>query len=375
MTSRSLDRLRFGLWYDFRNPAAWEQQPKRLYAEILEQIVWAENNGFDDVWLSEHHFAPDGYLPSPLAMAAAIAAKTKRIRIATGVLQLPFNNPVRVAEDVATVDIISGGRFELGVGAAYRPEEFDGFGVPFRQRARRTNESLEIIRRLLEGETLTFTGRHYQIANVRLAPQPLQEPRPPIWIGAITPASLKARAAHVDGLMMVGFTPKLLRQAMYSDGFAKPSFPPKTLYRAWVSAVTKGGRSVDNLKLAGGFPWLIVSDDPERTWREAAEHVIYQYNQFASWDEESGQDLGRRSIESIDELRERGLLDVVDAPTCVRLIRDYCNELPITHYLSWALPPGLPPAWLQPHLELFASRVIPAFRSEQRSMLGSDPQA
>src|SRR5579863_10754754 len=106
-------KIRFGLWYDFRNPSQWRQPYDRLYGETLDQIAWGENHGFDDVWLSEHHFIEDGYLPSILPIAAAIAARTKRIRIASGVLLVPFHNPVRLAEDIAVVDAISGGRFEL----------------------------------------------------------------------------------------------------------------------------------------------------------------------------------------------------------------------------------------------------------------------
>ena len=142
-------KIRFGLWYDFRNPPEWRQASDRLYSETLDQIAWGESHGFDDVWLSEHHFIEDGYLPSILPVAAAIAARTKRIRIASGVLLMPFHNPVRLAEDIAVVDVISGGRFELGVGVGFKHEEFDGFGVPFKERGARTNQSLEIIRRLL----------------------------------------------------------------------------------------------------------------------------------------------------------------------------------------------------------------------------------
>src|SRR5262249_48752832 len=93
--SSDTSRIRFGLWYDFRNPPQWRQPFDRLYGEILDQVAWAENNGFDDVWLSEHHFIEDGYLPSMLPAAAAIAARTRKIRIPMGVLLMPFHNPVR----------------------------------------------------------------------------------------------------------------------------------------------------------------------------------------------------------------------------------------------------------------------------------------
>src|SRR5689334_8451066 len=152
-------KIRFGLWYDFRNPAQWRQPADRLYREILDQIAWGENNGFDDVWLSEHHFIEDGYLPSILPAAAAIAARTNRIRIASGVLLMPFHNPIRLAEDIATVDVISGGRFELGVGIGFKREEFTGFGVSSKERGARTDQSLDIIRRALSGETVTFQER------------------------------------------------------------------------------------------------------------------------------------------------------------------------------------------------------------------------
>ena len=91
--SQDIRKIRFGLWYDFRNPSQWHQSYDRLYGETLDQIAWSENHGFDDVWLSEHHFIEDGYLPSIMPMAAAIAARTKQIRISSGVLLMPFTTP------------------------------------------------------------------------------------------------------------------------------------------------------------------------------------------------------------------------------------------------------------------------------------------
>src|SRR6266849_2199648 len=167
-------KIRFGLWCDFRNPPEWRQASDRLYSEILDQIAWSESHGFDDVWLSEHHFIEDGYLPSILPVAAAIAARTKRIRIASGVLLMPFHNPVRLAEDIAVVDVISGGRFELGVGVGFKLEEFESFGVPFKDRGSRTNQSLDIIRRLLSGETVTYKSDFFNFKNIKVTPEPIR---------------------------------------------------------------------------------------------------------------------------------------------------------------------------------------------------------
>ena len=142
MNTNGKTPLRFGLFYDFRNPAAWHRPYTDIYSEIFEQIVWAEQHGFDNVWFSEHHLCEDGYAPSLLPISAAVAAKTKTIRIGTAVVILPLHNPIRVAEDAATVDVISGGRFELGVSVGYKVEENESFGISKTERGRRTSEGL-----------------------------------------------------------------------------------------------------------------------------------------------------------------------------------------------------------------------------------------
>jgi len=335
------NKLRFGLWYDFRNPSQWRRPYDQLYSEILDQIAWAENNGFDDVWLSEHHFIDDGYLPSMLPVAAAIAARTKRIRIPLGVLLMPFHNPVRLAEDIAVVDVISGGRFELGVGVGYKLEEFEGFNVAFKERGGRTNESLEIIGRLLAGETLTYKGKFFEVNQVKPTPEPVQKPRPPIWVGGFTP-------------------PALRRAAKYADGFTAPNASRK-VYDAYVEQVSKAGKSTASIRFAGGYNWLICSNDPDKTFNEAAGHIIYQSNLYTEWAAKAGQNTNPVYLKDRAHLRETGGLKVADPATCIKIIREYVDKVPVTHFYSWTLPPGLPAKWAQEHLELFASKVIPAF--------------
>ena len=341
MSENGNPNIRFGLWYDFRNPPAWKRPYDRLYNEIIDQIVWGEENGFDDIWLSEHHFIEDGYSPSLLPIAAAIASRTRKIHIGTSVVLLPFHNPVRLAEDAATVDVISGGRFELGVGVGYKVEEFESFAISSKERGARTNEGLEIIRRLWEGETLTFEGKYYTVTKAKLTPEPIQQPRPPIWVGGFTPPALRRAAKYGDGYIGVG--------------------PLKEAYERYVTALEKVGKSTTDIRLAGGYFWLIPSEDPDKTWNEAAEHVRYQVNAYAEWSEKAGMPLFPK-VPDTAALRESGLFQVVDVDTCIQMIRDYALETPLTHYYSWTLPPGLPASWIQPHLELFTSKVIPAFR-------------
>ena len=335
-------RIRFGLWYDFRNPPQWRQPSDRLYREILDQIAWSEDNGFDDVWLSEHHFIEDGYLPALLPAAAAIGARTKHIRIALGVLLMPFHHPVRLAEDIAVVDVISGGRLEVGVGAGYKVEEFEVFGLPAGERGARTNHALDIVRRLLDGETVTVKNRFFELNRVKITPEPIQRPHPPIWLGGFTEAALR-------------------RAVRYGDGFSVPD-ATHDVYDRYVAALAKEHGATDDVRFASGFQWLIVSNDPEATFEEAADHILYQQDNYTAWLSRGGHMPNPVYLRDREHLRQSGILKVVEPEAAVAMIRDYVREVPITHYYSWTLPPGLPPRWAQHHLELFASKVIPAFR-------------
>ena len=182
--------MKFGLMHDFRNPAPWHRPYGELYRLLLDQCVRADELGYDQIWLTEHHFSGD-YNPTPLHAATAIAARTERIRIGTFVLLLPFYHPVRVAEDVAFIDNLSNGRFDLGVGQGYRVDEFSGFCMPRPERSARLREGLDLLRRLWTEDSVTFDGQFTQIKDVHIQPEPVQQPHPPIWIGARTEKAMQ----------------------------------------------------------------------------------------------------------------------------------------------------------------------------------------
>jgi alkanesulfonate monooxygenase SsuD/methylene tetrahydromethanopterin reductase-like flavin-dependent oxidoreductase (luciferase family) len=326
------EKIRFGLWYDFRNPAQWRQQLIRLYHEILDQIAWGENHGFDDVWCPST--TSSAIFRQSCRPPRRIAARTDRIRIASGVLLIPLYNPIRLTEDIATVDVISGGRFELGVGIGFKREEFSGFGVSSKERGARTVQSLEIIRRALSGETVTFKSNFFDFQNIKVTLEPIQKPHPPIWLGGFTPAALR-------------------RAVRFGDGFTVPG-ANRDHYDRYVSELKKENRPTENLRFASGFWFLIVSNDPEKTFAEAAGHVIYQVNNYSLWLEAGGLQPLAPQLNDREALRQSGLLQVVDPETAIRMIRDLADIVPITHFYSWTLPPGLPPPWAQTHLELFA---------------------
>ncbi len=332
--------LKFGLWYSFRNPPQWQTPYADLYAAHLRQIAWAETIGYDDVWLTEHHFCDDGHAPSILPLAAAVAATTQRIRIGTGVLLLPLHHAVRVAEDGATIDILSNGRFELGVGVGYRPQEFEGLGYQAADRAGRIDEGLEIIRRLWDGETVDFEGVHYQIKGARLEPPTVQEPRPPLWVGGFAPVAVRRAARLGDGYIGTG---DMVEQS-------------KLFREEWQRLGRPG-----EVRLAGGHFWLIASRDPDKTFAAVAPHVLYQIETYNRWLSDAGQALFP-PIAGIEDLREMGILLCVAPQEAVDLIGDYVEANGIERYYNRTVPPGYGVELMNDHLALFAEEVMPHFK-------------
>ena len=332
-------RLGFGLWYSLRNPAQWARPYPEIYAQTLRQIAWAETIGYDDVWLTEHHFCEDGHAPSILPLAAAVAARTTRIRIGTSVLLLPLYHPVRVAEDAATVDILSDGRFELGVGVGYRPQEFKGLGLRGQDRGARMDEALEVIRALWRGETVDFQGRHFQVDGAKLAPMPVQTP-PPLWIGGFAPASAKRAARIGDGYLGTGEMTELLK-----------------VYREERARLGRDGPG----RAIGGHFWLIVSKDPARTLADVGPHVLYQIEMYNQWLGEAGQALFP-PVSSPAQLAETGILQILTPAQAVDAIASYVEATGIERYYTWTVPPGYPEEKMNEHLQLFAEEVITKFR-------------
>jgi alkanesulfonate monooxygenase SsuD/methylene tetrahydromethanopterin reductase-like flavin-dependent oxidoreductase (luciferase family) len=190
----------FGILHDFRQRLPHTQVYSAFYAECLAEVEEAERLGYDAVWLSEHHLTPDGFLPSPLAMSAAIAARTHRIAIGTSVIVLPLHHPLRIAEDAAVVDLLSGGRFILGIGQGYAPQEFDALGVDRRRRATRFAEGAAIIRQAYDTGRTGFDGREWDIAEGPFSPRPQR--RIPILFGAVSDRAVQRAVRSAHGLLI-----------------------------------------------------------------------------------------------------------------------------------------------------------------------------
>jgi natural product biosynthesis luciferase-like monooxygenase protein len=184
------------------------QSHAEVYAHALEEARLAEAMGFETVWLAEHHFSVYGICPSLGVLAAAIARETQRVRLGTSVVIAPFLHPLRIAEEWAMVDILSGGRVEFGLGRGYQPKEFAGLGLTMEHTRERFDESLEVIRRAWTEERVDFRGAFYQVPGVTVFPKPVQQPHPPLWTAAVSPDTYRLAAQRkLKILTAPSFTP------------------------------------------------------------------------------------------------------------------------------------------------------------------------
>jgi alkanesulfonate monooxygenase SsuD/methylene tetrahydromethanopterin reductase-like flavin-dependent oxidoreductase (luciferase family) len=240
--------------------------PARRLAETLEQARLAHALGFDSLWAGEHHAIPGFHYFPQLPLLQRVAVEAPGLEIGTNVILLPLHNPVELAEIGAFMDVLTGGRFLLGVGLGYRPEEFAMFGVPLAARAARLAEGVEIIRRLWSEDRVTHEGRHWKFADVSIRPRPAQSPRPPILIGAQVDAAIVRAAKISDGWILVP-TPKTeelpAQMKLFKETRAAAGLPPtEHICRLYEVACA-------------------ASED--EAYRRVAPHLLEKYASYASW--------------------------------------------------------------------------------------------
>ncbi len=232
--------MELGLLYSLQAPERFGVTPSQVYADALDQLEWVDRHapGIASVWLTEHHGFADGYLPSPMIVAGAIAARTRRLRIAQGIVLLPlYGHPLRLAEDAAVLDVLSDGRFELGVGMGYRQDEFDSFGLDLRTRKGRFEEGLAILEQALTGARFSFEGRYYTVLDGMVTPVPVQRPMP-LWLGAATPLARRRVAERGHNLLISLLTDIDHTRAQFTDFRAHGSGGRTALIReCWIGTL------------------------------------------------------------------------------------------------------------------------------------------
>jgi probable F420-dependent oxidoreductase len=316
----------------------------QFYQEALAEVVHAEELGFDSVWMEEHHGVKDHYWPSPLTVLAGFATRTSRLLLGTDILVFPFYHPVRLAEDVALLDVMSGGRFVLGTAIGYKPDEFALYDTPLAKRGARFEEGLRLVKALWTEDMVTFKGRNYTAENVRIEPKPLTTPHPPVWIGGWGKLTLQ-RAATLADNWIPGPTADLARLL---EG-----------KRQFVAHRTTAGRSTQLTEWPLTRDVIIAESNAEA--RELAErHIMISYRReyAGGWQHPFIDSSVATDLDSL--MRDRFIIGGPEE--CVTQIRRFVEVYGMTHLVCRLFFPGMPHAHIMRELELLAREVMPAFR-------------
>jgi natural product biosynthesis luciferase-like monooxygenase protein len=355
--------LRFGTYFFLQAPPG--RAPSDVILEEVEQMVLAEELGFDSVWLTEHHYADYGLSSAPSVLLATLAARTTRIRLGIAVYVIPFHHPLRIAEETATLDIVSGGRLTVGLGRGNRPLEFYGHGVPREESRTRMEEAVEILLQAWTQDKVNFSGKHWTITDVPVYPKPLTKPHPPLAFAVTSPESINWAAKH-------GF-------AILSSGLTNPvanSLAQRERYRA---ALVEHGHSqdvIDNLLAR----WVVTKHvyvaptDAEAAADAKGPELWYQdsfirsikadgiHGLHESVYRESEEAVRRMSSVNWDDLLQKSLL--IGSPETVARKVAELEQAGVGEVACWMNFGGIPTDKVRRSMRLFANEVMPSLRAQ-----------
>lgn len=318
-----------GIRFDLRVPPMATTTHAELYAACLDMCQWADELGLDIAVFSEHHGVTDGYMSAPLTLAAAVAGRTKRLRLNIAALLLPLHDPVRIAEQMATIDLLSDSRLSLVVGLGYRHEEFEMAGVDRTKRGKLLEEYVTVMRQAWTGEPFEWRGR-----TIRVTPKPKNPPM--VLIGGSTPVAAR-RAARLQA----GFFPAVGDAALatiYNEECAKLGF--------------HGGF----IAMPGGPGFVHVTHDVEAAWNQIGPHALYDAQTYHAWQTPDQRSEVHTDAQTIADVRKSGVYEIVTPEQCVELAGKHGRV--ILHPLMGGLSPKI--AW--DNLRLFEKEVLPRIR-------------
>lgn len=322
-----MPRLR--LSFDLRRPEFTRATKVELAAAMLDMCEWADDLGFDLVYFGEHHGAEDGYLPSPLIASAAVAGRTSRLRMRP-ILLTPLYDPIRLAEDLAVADLLSGGRMSPVFAAGYVAGEFAMYGVDMSERRDRLIEAIDTCRKAWTGEPFEFRGR-----TVTVTPRPAQPGGVPIVVGASAEVSAR-RAAHLG------------------DSF-DPSEP--AIWNFYRDECLKIGRADPGEWIPRGPTFLYLTHDPDSAWDLVGPNLMHTANSYARWISQGNQTSSwYPPINSVDELRAGGAYQIVTPEQCLAIAENLGED---GHLIIRPLFGGTEPTLAWASLRLFENEVLP----------------
>lgn len=320
----------FALRFDFRNPAFAGTSTADRYAAAIEMAEWADRLGCVSIGVSEHHGSDDGYLPSPVPVIAAMAARTTNVRFIVAALIAPFQDPLRIAEDLVVLDNLSRGRLDVIVGGGYAHREFEMFAVPMRERPKRVSELVRTLKAAFTGQPFEFRGR-----TVRVTPPPFQPGGPKVLMGGSS-------------------EPAARRAARIADGFV-PSEPQ--VWDHYRDEMIELGNPDPGPHIGGDTGTVALATDAEKGWEQLAPFFLHENNAYGAWQAEDGLATGYRTVTDSEALRATGRYRVLTPDDFVSQMKAAAFPFAVFHPLCGGTPPEL--AWES--LRLLEHEVLPAF--------------
>ncbi len=314
--------------FDMRAPDFGPATPAELHQATLDMAEWADRVGFDTAVVSEHHAAVDGFLPAPIVAAAAIAGRTRRIGISISALLAPLHDPIRVAEDLAVLDLLSSGRVTTILGLGYRPEEYEMFDAPWETRGADLEEWTAAVLDAWKGEPFVYRDR-----RVHVTPRPASQPHPPLLMGGRSKAAAR-RAARLD----------------------LPFFPDSNdadLREAYEEACRAEGRE-PGFMITPEKPttFVFVHDDPDGYWERIGPHVLHEATTYSGWQQPGRVSSAVTDATSIEELKAGDRFAVLTPDEAVEHLRQHA-------LLLYPLCGGIPPEVAWESLHLVEHEVLP----------------
>jgi alkanesulfonate monooxygenase SsuD/methylene tetrahydromethanopterin reductase-like flavin-dependent oxidoreductase (luciferase family) len=318
-----------------------------LYPESLLEVIYGEELGFDSVFLEEHHSVRNHYWPSPLIGLAGYASRTSHLLLGTDIVVMPFYHPVRLAEDAAMLDVISAGRFILGIAIGYRPVEFALYDVPMEKRGARFAEGLQLMRRLWTEDHIFFEGNFFHTQNACIEPKPTSKTGVPLWLGGWGELSLK-RAAEFGDAWVTGPTAGLQKL-----------LEAQAAYRRALRVLGKDPDHFPNPMTRE----VIIADTSAKAYELAEQHLLVNYRDEygGGWEHPL---IGNEDSAPLDRLEELGRdrFIIGNPEECIARIKNFQDYFGVDHLICRLYFPGMPHEHIMRELELLSKEVMPAFR-------------
>lgn len=305
-------------------PSLDPQLHSRMYREFLDMAAYMDDHGFFALSLEEHHGADNGWSPSPLVMAGMVLSRTSNLQVSISALLLPLHDPLRVAEDVAVLDLASGGRISLIAGLGYRPSEYAAHGKDWSRRGELMDRGVEALLKAWTGEPFEYEGR-----TVRVTPKPVTQPHPTLFIGGTARASARRAARFGLPLYTAAHLPEL--EAYYQQCCAERGvagfciMPPERM------------------------PMLHIAADPEKAWAEVGPHLLHEALTYASWQTPDIRSVMHSHATTVEELRAEGIYQILSPEECVQRAQAAGDEAAFAlHPLCGGMP--IDKGWESLHL-------------------------